>query len=83
MLSLNKETENASFAVFVTDRARTSALLGMEACRKAGIPCFGSVLAFQKAERGRVERSEPVTQTLADYWRASMSAKALLMAFKK
>ncbi len=83
VLSLNKETENASFAVFVTDRARTSALLGMEACRKAGIPCFGSVLAFQKAERGRIERSETVTQTLADYWRASMSAKALLMAFKK
>ena len=83
VLSLDKETENTSFAVFVTDRARTSALLGMEACRKAGIPCFGPVLEFQKAERGRVERSEPVTQTLADYWKASMSAKALLMAFKK
>ena len=82
VLSLDKATENAAFAVFVTDRARTSALLGMEACRKAGIPCFGSVLAFQKAERGRVERSETVTQVLADYWKATMSAKALLMAFR-
>ena len=82
LLSLDKETENASFAAFVTDRARTSALLGMEACRKAGIPCFGSVLAFQKAERSRAERNETVTQILANYWKATMSAKALLMAFK-
>ena len=82
VLSLDKATENAAFAVFVTDRARASALLGMEACRKAGIPCFGSVLAFQKAERSRVERSEAVTQILADYWKATMSAKALLMAFR-
>ena len=82
MLSLDMETENASFVAFVTDRARTSALLGMEACRKAGIPCFGPVLAFQRAERGRAERSEPATQVLADYWKATMSAKALLMAFR-
>ena len=82
VLSLDKGTGNAAFAIFVTDRARTSALLGMEACRKAGIPCFGSVLAFQKAERGRVERSETGTQVLGDYWKATMSAKALLMAFK-
>lgn len=81
-LSLDMATENAAFVVFVTDRARASALLGMEACRKAGIPCFGSVLAFQKAERGRVERSEAVMQILADYWKATMSAKALLMAFR-
>ncbi len=58
------------------------ALLGMEACRKAGIPCFGPVLAFQRAERGRAERSETATQVLADYWKATMSAKALLMAFR-
>ena len=82
MLSLDKETENASFVAFVTDRARTSALLGMEACRKAGIPCVGPVLAFQKAERRRAERSGTVTQVLADYWKATMSAKALLMAFR-
>jgi hypothetical protein len=82
MLSLDKETENASFVTFVTDRARTLALLGMEACRNAGISCFGSVLAFQKAERNRAERKETVTHILADYWKATMSAKALLMAFK-
>ena len=82
MLSLDMEPGNASFVAFVTDRARTSALLGMEACRKAGIPCFGPVLAFQKAERGRAERSETTTQVLADYWKATMSAKALLMAFR-
>ena len=82
MLSLDKEAENASFAAFVTDRARTLALLGMEACRNAGIPCFGPVLAFQKAERSRAERKETVTQILTDYWKATMSAKALLMAFK-
>ena len=81
-LSLDKELDNASFAAFVTDRARTSALLGMAACRNAGIPCFGSVLSFQKAERGRAKRSESVAQILADYWKATMSAKALLMAFK-
>ena len=82
MLSLDKEAENASFVAFVTDRARTLALRGMEACRNAGIPCFGPVLAFQKAERSRAERKETVTQVLADYWKATMSAKALLMAFK-
>ena len=82
-LSLDSAMENTSFAAFVTDRARSSALLGMEACRKAGIPCFGSALAFQKAERSRAERSETVTQILADYWKATMSAKALLIAFKE
>ena len=81
-LSLDKELNNASFAAFGIDRARASALLCMAACRNAGIPCFGSVLSFQKAERGRAKRSETVAQILADYWKATMSAKALLMAFK-
>ena len=71
MLSLDKEAESASFAAFVTDRARTLALQGMEACRNAGIPCFGPVLAFQKAERSRAERKETVAQILADYWKAA------------
>ncbi len=81
-LKLDNELVNASFAAFVTDRARSSALLGMEACREAGIPCFGAALMFQKAERSRAERSETEAQILADYWKATMSAKALLMAFK-
>lgn len=81
-LSLERNTENASFTAFVTERARASALMGMDACQKAGIPCLASLLAFQRAERARADSSEVTSQILADYWKATMSAKALLMAFK-
>ena len=82
LLKLDHSTDNASFMAFVTDRARANALKSMEACRKAGIPCFASVLAFQKAERGRSDKKEDVTSVLANYWKATMSSKALVMAFK-
>lgn len=81
-LALDNETDNASFTAFVTDRARETALRSMDACRKAGIPCFGAVLSFQKAERSRADRSGSATGILADYWKATMTAKALVMAFK-
>lgn len=82
LLKLNGETENASFMAFVMDRARTSALNSMAACRKAGIPCFKAVLFFQKAERDRASGGSDATSILSEYWKATMFAKALVMAYK-
>lgn len=81
-LALDNETANSSFTAFVTDRARETALRSMDACRKAGIPCFGSVLSFQNAERARAGRDGSATGILSNYWKATMTAKALLIAFK-
>ena len=82
LLQLNHETDNASFMAFVTDRARTTALHSMDACRKADIPCFSAVLSFQKAERDRASDGEDAISILTEYWKATMFAKALVMAFK-
>ena len=54
----------------------------MEDCRKSGIPCFGAVLSFQKAERARAGGESSATSILSDYWKATMTAKSLVMAFK-
>lgn len=82
LLKLDNSTDNASFMAFIADRARVNALKSMEVCRRAGIPCFAAVLSFQKAERGRADKSQDLTSVLANYWKATMSSKALVMAFK-
>lgn len=82
LMELDREMDNASFAAFVTDRARMTALRSMEDCRKSGIPCFGAVLSFQKAERARAGGGSSATSILSDYWKATMTAKSLVMAFK-
>ena len=81
LLQLDGDTENASFMAFVMDRARNNALRSMEACRKAGIPCFAAVRSFQEAERNRANGTISASLVI-DYWKATMSAKALVMAFK-
>ena len=82
LLKLDNSEDNATFMAFVTDRARITAIKSMDVCRKAGIPCFAAVLAFQKAERGRSAMTQDPTAVLANYWKATMSSKALVMAFK-
>ena len=82
LTELDGETENASFTAYITDRARTTALQSMADCREAGIPCFGAVLDFQKAERARTSSEASASSVLADYWKATMTAKALVMAFR-
>ena len=82
LLKLDNDTDNASFMAFVMDRARMNALQSMEACRKAGIPRFRAVMSFQKAERDRASGSGSAADVLSEYWKATMFAKALVMAFR-
>lgn len=82
LLDMDGELENASFAAFAADRAREEALCSMAACRAAGIPYFGAVSAFQTAERNRATSGNSASEVLANYWKSTMTAKALVMAFR-
>ncbi len=81
LFAIDGKDNNASFVAFVMDRARESALQSIAACHRAGIPCVGPILSFQKAERTRISGGRKSTAILADYWKATMVAKALVMAF--
>jgi hypothetical protein len=73
---------NANYVAFAIGRARTSALLSIHTCHKYGIPCFGPVSLFQKAERLRAINDRNSAEILAAYWKATMISKALVMAFR-
>lgn len=81
LFSISRKDNNASFVAFVMDRARESALQSIAACHRAGISCVGPILSFQKAERTRLLGGRKATAILADYWKATMVAKVLVMAF--
>ena len=77
----DSENDNATYVAFAIGRARTAALLGIHTCHGHGIPCFGPVLLFQKAERLRATNDCNTAEILAAYWKATMISKALVMAF--
>ena len=81
LFALDGKVDNASFVAFVMSRARSSALRSIFECHNAGLPCIGPVLFFQKAERTRDMGTRTTAAILADYWKATMVAKALVMAF--
>ena len=81
LFALNGKNNNASFVAFAMDKARSSAMQSIAACHRAGIPCVGPIMLFQKAERTRMFGDRTNTAILADYWKATMVAKALVMAF--
>ena len=82
LFALDGKDSNAAFVAFVMDKARSSALQSIAACHRAKIPCIGPILSFQKAERTRMVGGRRATAILADYWKATMVAKALVMAFR-
>ncbi len=82
LFALDGKDSNAAFVAFVMDKARSSALQSIAACHRAKIPCFGPILSFQRAERTRILGGRKATAILADYWKATMVAKALVMAFR-
>ena len=73
---------NATYVAFAIGRARKTALLSIHTCHGYGIPCFGPVLLFQKAERLRATNDRNTAEILAGYWKATMISKALVMAFR-
>ena len=73
---------NATYVAFAIGRARKTALLSIHTCHGYGIPCFGPVLLFQKAERLRATNDRNTAEILAAYWKATMISKALVMAFR-
>ena len=81
LFSLDGKINNASFVAFAMDKARSSAMQSIAACHRAGIPCVGPIMLFQKAERTRMFGGRTNTAILSDYWKATMVAKALVMAF--
>ncbi len=76
------ENGNATYVAFAIGRARTAALSSIHTCHSRGIPCFGPVLLFQKAERLRATNVRNTAELLAAYWKATMISKALVMAFQ-
>lgn len=74
--------DNTAYVAFAIGRARSTALLSIHTCRRYGIPCFGPVLLFQKAERLRATNDRNTAEILAAYWKATMISKALVMAFQ-
>ena len=81
LFELDFAKDNAAYVAFAIGRARTSALLSIHTCHMHGVPCFGPVLLFQKAERLRATNDRNTAEILAAYWKATMISKALVMAF--
>ena len=82
LFELDFAKDNAAYVAFAIGRARSTALLSIHTCHRHGIPCFGPVLLFQKAERLRATNDRNTAEILAAYWKATMTSKALVMAFQ-
>lgn len=67
---------------YLLNTARENALASIGQCRAATIPCVGPVLHFESAELRRDDPDEDKVSVLADYWKASLQAKVLLMLFQ-
>ncbi len=63
--------------------ARRNALAAIGECQSLRIPCIESILYFRSAEFSRDASGADKVNTLKDYWRASLHAKAQVMLFGK
>ena len=74
---------NPTFLHHLIRAARARALAGVAECRAAGVPCPGPISAIEYADSKRDDPSaDRFHDVLESYWKASVSAKALLMAFR-
>ena len=74
---------NPAFLHHLIRAARARALAGVAECRAAGVPCPGPISVIEFADSKRDDPSaDRFHDVLESYWKASVSAKALLMAFR-
>lgn len=75
--------KNSDFIRYMISSARAQALQSIKECKENGIPCLSPLRDFEEAD---FERDNPdadkIHEVLANYWRAGLNAKALLMSFK-
>jgi len=73
---------NTDFLQYLIRTARSRALTHIDECRRQGIPCPGPIADFQHAEMKRDDaNADKLHDVVEHYWRASLGAKALVMAF--
>ena len=74
--------QNADFLQYLIRTARDRALVHIAECRNLDIPCPTPIADFQYAETHRDDNDvDKLHDVVQRYWRASLGAKALIMAF--
>ncbi len=72
------------FLSYLIRRARLNALLMINECVRAGVPCLNALEKFQEADAkniDNVDAEDLLHDVLENYWAAGLEAKALLMGF--
>jgi hypothetical protein len=59
--------------------ARETALANIASCKDQGLMCIQAISDFEEAEMDRDDKDSDKVSVLADYWKASLEAKALMM----
>lgn len=73
-----QETSDSSMLSYLISSARNQALRSIRSCTNKGIVCLYSIDKFQKAE---TMKTSPIP-SIALYWQAALSAKALQIIFE-
>ena len=74
------------FLNYLIRRARVSALISINECVRAGVPCLNALRLFESADgknMGEIDDEGLLHGVLESYWAAALDAKALLMSFAK
>jgi len=75
---------NTACLNYLIRSARSQALKALEECKKLDIPCLAAIETFEKAEISRDDvDKDKIHDVLENYWRSGLTAKALIMSFKK
>ena len=76
--------KSPDFLSYLIRRARLNALLMINECVRAGVPCLNALEKFQEADAkniDNVDAEDLLHDVLENYWAAGLEAKALLMGF--
>ena len=76
--------KSPDFLNYLIRRARLNALLMINECVRAGVPCLSALAKFENAETMDVDNVDAdalLHDVLENYWAAGLEAKALLMGF--
>ena len=74
------------FLNYLIRRARASALMSINECVRADVPCLNALRLFESADgknMGEADAEDLLHDMLEQYWAAALDAKALLMGFSK
>lgn len=71
---------------YLIRRARVSALVSINECVQAGVPCLSALAKFEEADCKDLSSANSenlLHDVLENYWSAGLEAKALMMGFSK